>query len=252
MEYIEHDIFFSMSKQAIQCCFLNRKHRYIFECLLENQERTSALCRHLFPMTQTALLGSHFFAEKRDRYEQVPYLAKYFLSKDQKKVFVDLHVVFKKLLQKVLLGNCPGVSDVRLLPHFQLSPIIGPQDCKVEFINHLGQSTMMIVQPVFHTNEKGQGVFPQENSPWALDFLIDAIGHRHNGHQSIVIYLSLYSDPQSLEITSQIDPEYTRLLEEARKVGVQITSAQTLLDEHGHVSVSFHQEAAFEGRQQKH
>ena len=236
------------STNQIECCFLSRTHRYIFECLLDNKERSQALCRHLFPMPHNAHLGANFIASPRETYKHVPYLAQYFITNENKYIFVDLHEIFKDLIQNILLDRCDFLQEVDTTPTFTLSSIISPEDCKIEFIDKEGQSSILVIQPIFHSDSTGRGFYPNEINPWTLDFLIDAISHQRSGQQAVILFLALNSAITSIHPAHHIDSEYVRLLDEALQCGVKIATARTLLNDSHNTSLCFR--PIFESQQQ--
>ena len=231
-----------MSENNVPCCFLSRTHRYIFECLLNNKERSQALCGHLFAMPQTAHLGANFIASKRENYVHVPYQAQYFTLGDEQKVFVNLNEIFANLMKSIEENQCDFLQDVEPAPGFTLSPIIGPQDCKIEFMSKKhNQASILLIQPLFNADPLGRGFFPHEIHPWTLDFLIDVMSHQQSGHKGVILFMGLNTSISTMHPAAHIDTEYVRLLDEAKKSGVKIASAQVSCDESDKPQLNFNQ-----------
>lgn len=236
------------NSDKMECCFLSRTHRYIFECLLDNKERSQALCRHLFPMPHNAHLGANFIACKREQYKHVPYLAQYFVTNESQYIFIDLHDIFKKIIDNILSDKCSFMQEVDTTPIFTLSSIISPEDCKIEFLDQEGQCHILVVQPIFHCDNLGRGFYPNEINPWTLDFLIDAISHQRSGQQAVILFLALNSSISSIHPAHHIDSEYVRLLEEAVQCGVKVATAKTVLGADQEIDLCFR--PIFESQQQ--
>lgn len=190
-------------------------------------------------MPHNAHLGANFIARKREHFNHVPYLAEYFISSDENKIFLDLHVVFRNILNAVAKNDCDFIQNVEPSPSYTLSPIISPEDCKIEFIDANNQAHIMVVQPIFHADPLGRGFYPNEINPWTLDFLIDAISHQRSGNQAVILFLALNSGITSIHPAHHIDAEYVRLLDEAKQSGVEIATAQVELEQGCDLNVTF-------------
>jgi hypothetical protein len=160
-----------MSKSDFhQCCFLSRTHRYIFECLLENKDRSQALCPHLFPMNQSAHLGATFIASKREHFMHVAHKAEFFCYGQDHRIYLDLPHIFAALLESIDRNELSYLKDVELLPGFNLSSVIGPQDLKIEFINKNNETSFLLIQPIFSSDPLGRGFFSSRINTMDLRF----------------------------------------------------------------------------------
>jgi sugar fermentation stimulation protein A len=71
-------------------------------------------------------------------------------------------------------------------------------------------------------SKKGQGLFPDAVSTRGQKHLKDLIKLKKQGQRAVMLYICQREDIEFFSPASDIDPEYARLLKEAKKNGVEI------------------------------
>lgn len=133
-------------------------------------------------------------------------------------VGVNTHRTNKIAHEALLAGWVPGLEGGIITPESVID------DGRIDFLVDQGGCLTYIEVKNVSLNEEGVARFPDSPTERGQKHLRALTRLVEEGHRAIMLYISQREDVTSFEAAADIDPEYARLLEEARDMGVEVSA----------------------------
>ncbi|NBW56682.1 hypothetical protein EBR43_02640 [bacterium] len=220
-------------------CFLRKEMRYYTEIVLEKEEKTQALNTSLLNLPQIDILGTHLFVSEREKNFKIPYLVEMAEVDDGHMVVVNLQRALNFLITKLMQEDILDIHDLSMHKAAHLPPVICANDLKFDVITKKFQPHLLVIHPIVQCDSNKNAFFPQIRESWVFDHLIDAISYRRGGQRATLIFYALNTGIEAIVPNIQSQDDYSKILIEALKSGVELITAKIDVKNNSLLTLSF-------------
>ena len=145
------------------------------------------------------------------------------LEVDETLVGVNTHRTNTLAHEALLGGWVPGLEGASIKPEAVID------DGRIDFLATCDDQLTYIEVKNVSLAEQGLARFPDSPTERGQKHLRALRRLVEQGHRAVMLYISQRADVQRFEAAGDIDPEYARLLEEARAAGVEVVALGCLV-----------------------
>ena len=220
-------------------CFLRKDMRYCTEVMLDDQTKSQALSTSLLNLPGVDVLGTTVYVSARDRYFKVPHVVEIAEVDYGHKVMANLNRALVVLMDAIKEKDFLDIHELSLHKASHLPPMICANDLKCELITKKFQPHLLIIHPIVKAEASRDAYFPQIKESWVFDHLIDAISYRRGGQRATLIFYIINDGVDRVRPTPETHDDYSKILAEAVRCGVEILTAKLEITTQSELRVSF-------------